>query len=78
MADSLKMSVTIPVALFDQYSYGHANARTVDLIDPDRVKGTGIDDPANFFARGGFTGATPPAKEAMLFQLWFEAQAGLD
>ena len=66
------------VALFEQYSYGHANARTVDLIDPDRVKGTGIEDPANFFARGVFTGASPPATEARLFQLWFEAQAGLD
>ena len=66
------------VALFDQYSYGHANARTVDLIDPDRVKGTGIDDPANWFSRGVFTGATPPAKETKLYQLWFEAQAGLD
>ena len=66
------------VALFDQYSYGHANARTVDLIDPDRVEGTGIDDPANWFSRGVFTGATPPAKESKLYQLWFEAQAGLN
>ena len=66
------------VALFDEYSYGHGNAMTVDLIDPDRIEGTGIDDPAGFFARGIFTGATPPAKEAKLYQLWFEAQAGLD
>ena len=66
------------VALFDQFSYGHANAKTVDLIDPDRYAGLGIDDPASFFDRGLFTGATPPAKEARLFQLWFEAQAGLD
>ena len=66
------------VALFDMYSYGHGNARTLDLIDPDRITGTGIDDPASFFARGLFTGATPPAKEARLFQLWFEAQAGLN
>ncbi len=27
---------------------------------------------------GVFTGATPPAKEAKLYQLWFEAPAGLD
>ncbi len=27
---------------------------------------------------GVFTGATPPAKEAKLYQHWFEAQAGLD
>ena len=66
------------VALFDTYSYGHANARTLDLIDPVRASELGIDDPANFFARGLFTGATPPAKEAKLYQLWFEAQAGLD
>jgi len=66
------------VALFDQYSYGHANANTVDLLDPDKIEGLGIDNPANFFERGIFTGATPPAKEARLYQLWFEAQAGLD
>ena len=66
------------VALFDQYNYGHANSKTVELLDPDRIEGLGIDDPANFFARGVFTGATPPAKEAKLYQMWFEAQAGLD
>ncbi len=66
------------VALFDTYSYGHANAKTVELLDPDRIEGLGIDDPASFFARGIFTGATPPAKEAKLYQLWFEAQAGLN
>lgn len=27
---------------------------------------------------GVFTAATPPPKEAKLYQLWFEAQAGLD
>ena len=66
------------VALFEQYAYGHANAKTVDLLDPDMAKELGIDDPANFFARGLYTGATEPAKEARLYQLWFEAQAGLD
>ena len=66
------------LALFDEYGYGHANAKTVDLIDPDRVAGTGIDDPVELFARGVFTGATPPEEEAKLFQYWFEAQAGLD
>ena len=66
------------VAVFDTYSYGHANAKTVDLLDPDRIEGLGIDDPANFFARGLYTGATPPATEARLYQLWFEAQASLD
>ncbi len=66
------------VALFDQYGYGHGNATSVDLIEPDKVIGTGIDDPAGTFARGVFTSALPPAKKARLFQLWFEAQAGLD
>jgi len=65
-------------ALFDQYGYGHGNANSVDLIDPDKVVGTGIDDPVGTFARGVFTSALPPAKKARLFQLWFEAQAGLD
>ena len=66
------------VALFDEYGYGHGNGNTVDLIDPDEVVGTGIDDPVGTFARGVFTYALPPAKKARLFQLWFEAQAGLD
>jgi len=66
------------VALFDQYTYGHANSKTVDLLDPEKIEGLGIDDPANFFERGLYTGATPPAKERKLYQLWFEAQAGLD
>jgi spermidine/putrescine transport system substrate-binding protein len=66
------------VALFDVYGYGHGNGKTVDLIDPEKVAGTGIDDPVGTFARGVFTSALPPAKKARLFQLWFEAQAGLD
>jgi hypothetical protein len=66
------------VELFDVYGYGHGNANTVDLIEPERIIGTGIDDPVEFFARGLFTTALPPAKKARLFQLWFEAQAGLD
>ncbi len=66
------------VALFDVYGYGHGNGNTLNLIDPDKVVGTGIDDPIGTFARGVFTYALPPAKKARLFQLWFEAQAGLD
>ncbi len=66
------------VELFDEYGYGHGNSNTVDLIDPNRVVGTGIDDPVGIFARGVFSKAIPPAKKARLLQLWFEAQAGLD
>lgn len=66
------------VAMFDTYGYGHGNAHTVDLIDPDRVAGTRIDDPAGTFARGVYSKAFNPAKKARLFQLWYEAQAGLD
>jgi len=66
------------LALFDQYGYGHGNGNSVDLIDPDKAAGTGIDDPEGTFARGVFTSAHPPAVKARLFQLWFEAQAGLD
>ena len=66
------------VAMFDEFGYGHGNAKTVDLIDPDRVEEAGIDDPVGLFARGVFTAGLPPAKKARLIQLWFEAQAGLD
>ena len=66
------------VELFHEYGYGHANANTLGLIDPATVAGTGIDDPNGTFARGVFSKAIPPAKKARLFQLWYEAQAGLD
>ena len=66
------------VALFDVYGYGHANRKTNSLIGPERLAGTGLDDPVGLFSRGIFMAATPPGKRAKLFQLWFEAQAGLD
>jgi len=66
------------VALFDVFGYGHGNGKTVEHIDPARAAGTGIDDPKGTFARGVFTSAFPPAKKARLYQLWFEAQAGLN
>jgi spermidine/putrescine transport system substrate-binding protein len=66
------------VELFKEYEYGHANSKTVKLLDPVKVRELGIDDPANYFERGLFTGATPPDKEARLYELWFEAQAGLN
>jgi len=66
------------VALFDDYGYGHVNANTVKLIDAERVVGTGIDNPAETFARGVYSKALPPAKKARLLQLWYEAQAGLN
>ena len=65
-------------AMFDTYGYGHGNANTVKLIDPDLVVGTGIDNPSETYARGVFSKAIPPAKKPKLFQLWYEAQAGLD
>ncbi len=43
------------VALFRDYDYGHGNANTVNLIDPDKIAGTGIDDPVGTFERGVFT-----------------------
>lgn len=64
--------------LFNEYGYGHGNANSVNLIDPEKVIGTGVDDVAGTLARGIFSKAIPPAKKARLIQLWFEAQAGLD
>ena len=66
------------LALFDLFGYGHANSETNALIGPERLEGTGLDDPVGLFSRGVFMAAVPPAKRAKLFQLWFEAQAGLD
>ena len=51
---------------------------SVNLIDPERVVGTGVDDLTGTLARGIFSKAIPPEKKARLIQLWFEAQAGLD
>ncbi len=65
-------------AMFDTFGYGHGNANTAALIDPAKSAGTGIDDPTGTLARGVFSKAMPPAKQARLFQLWYEAQAGLD
>ena len=65
-------------AMFEIYGYGHGNANTSALIDPAKAVGTGIDDPTGTLARGVFSRAMPPAKKARLFQLWYEAQAGLE
>lgn len=51
------------VELFDEYGYGHGNSKTVDLIDPARIEGTGIDDPVGTFARGLYSEGLPPEKE---------------
>ena len=66
------------IEMFDMYGYGHGNRNTVDFLEPERVAGTGIDDPEGTFARGVFSKAFNPAKKGRLFQLWYEAQAGLD
>ena len=66
------------VELFNEYGYGHGNVNTPAQIAPEIVAGTGVDDPTGTFARGVFSKALPPAKKAKLFQLWFEAQAGLN
>ena len=65
-------------AMFDMYGYGHANASTAELIGQEKTLGTGIDDPVGLLERGVFYYAIPPATKSRLFQLWFEAQAGLD
>ena len=65
-------------ALFDVFGYGHGNSATVQMIAPERMAGTGIDDPVGLLARGVFTRALPPAKKAKLFQLWYDARAGLN
>jgi spermidine/putrescine transport system substrate-binding protein len=65
-------------AMFDMYGYGHGNSTTASTMDPELIAGTGIEDPAGTFALGVYTKAHPPAIRAKLFQLWFEAQAGLN
>ena len=65
-------------SLFDEYGYGHANVKTFDLIDPDVLHEKGLDDPVALLSRGVFFDEVPPAKNDRLFQLWHEAQAGLD
>jgi len=65
-------------AMFDMYGYGHGNSTTASTLDPELIAGTGVEDPAGTFALGVYTKAHPPAIRAKLFQLWFEAQAGLN
>jgi len=66
------------VAMFDKYGYGHANSKTFDLIDKDKLYEKGLNDPVGLLSRGVFFDEVPPAKKAKLIQFWQEAQAGLD
>lgn len=46
MVDSLETTaVSIARRLFDVYGYGHANAKTFDLIDPAKLYEKGLNDP---------------------------------
>ena len=65
-------------SLFDEYGYGHANRKTYDLIDKDKLYEKGLDDPVGLLSRGVFFDEIPPEKDAKLIQMWHEAQAGLD
>ncbi len=64
-------------SLFDEYGYGHANAKTYDLIPKDKLYEKGLNDPEGLLSRGIFFDEVPPAKNAKLLQYWQEAQAGL-
>jgi len=66
------------LALFERFGYGHGNSKTVDLIDPNLVSGTGIDNPKEMFNKGLYAEKISPEKKSLLFQLWYEAQAGLN
>ena len=66
------------VSLFDEYGYGHANAKTFDLIDKDKLYEKGLDDPVGLLSRGVFFDEVRPEKDAKLLQYWQEAQASLD
>ncbi len=66
------------VSLFDVYGYGHANGKTFDLIDKDKLYEKGLDDPVGLLSRGVFFDEVPPEKNAKLLQYWQEAQASLE
>ncbi len=65
------------VSLFDVYGYGHANVKTYELIDKDKLYEKGLDDPVGLLSRGVFFDEVPPEKDAKLIEMWHEAQAGL-
>ena len=65
-------------AFFEEFGYGHANSKTLDLIDPAVLKDKGLDDPVGLLSSGVFFDAVPPEKFAKLTEMWHEAQAGLD
>jgi spermidine/putrescine-binding protein len=66
------------VSLFDEYGYGHANGKTFELIDADKLYEKGLNDPEGLLSRGVFFDEIPPEKHATLIQMWEEAQAGID
>ena len=66
------------VSLFDEYGYGHANVKTFEMVDKDKLYEKGLDDPVGLLSRGVFFDEVPPEKDAKLIEMWHEAQAGLD
>lgn len=61
-----------------EYGYGHANRDSVEYGDMEMLKDKGLDDPVTLLANGVFFDPIPPEKKGKLYEMWHEAQAGLD
>ncbi|MDA0220001.1 MAG: extracellular solute-binding protein [Proteobacteria bacterium] len=64
-------------ALIELYGYGHANANSYALVDPDVLKANGLSDPVGLLNSGIFFDEIPQAKRERLIAMWDQIQAGI-
>ena len=63
--------------LIEAYGYGHGNAKSFDLVDPDTITALGYDDPIALMDGTTFFITPDPEQDAKQLQLWEDIQVGL-
>ena len=62
--------------LIEMYGYGHANAKSFELVDPATLSDLGISDPATMMASSRFFGEIEPDVREKYINLFDEIKAG--
>ncbi len=62
--------------LMDWYSYGHANRKSIELLDPEARAAFPIRDPEKFFSESNYYNEIPPATRKKLVAIFNEVKAG--
>lgn len=73
---SAMLSTESGLVLMDYYSYGHANRKSIDLLEPEARAAFPIQDPVGFFADSNYYNEIPPATRAKLVAIFNEVKAG--